>query len=584
MSAIITRKFEQWCAERTAANLPARADTFIFAFVPGLDPDGEMDRDEALPPAGQIMHRAPVAQHGLINTDAVAYSVVLDTTVGDFDYNWIGLLDAASGTLCMIVHTRTQKKIATSGQSQGNTLTRTLVMEFDGAAAASQITVTAATWQIDFSGRIFGQDDQLRLANREVYGDGAFFDDGFLVVRNGDTYTATAGRGYVGGIRATLAANIAVSIPAKPTTVWADVSWQGATTSRWSSRVALTAADNLADYTDAQGFPHYVTQLARINVDGSVTDLRRVGAIDDRYLKKSGDTMAGPLTLKSTITADYYGTTQDLYPIGSGGFAHQFDAVAPFYQPVFNWESGPGGHYVPLIKGKGNRKGKGWPTTISYGYLLPGVDEHAHPVIHAIGDGGVECIWEFNTQTGGINSKAGQFAVLTDTLIAPVPWAGSTPPAGYVAMVGQSFDTTAYPRTAQVFPNGVIPDMRGQTIKGMPDGRGPLTFEADGNKYHGHGLEIDGADLGTKQTTANGAYQLKLRSYRSNTSLDGGESSRHTIDQDRGFTDFGLIERIPDHVHDVPIGWHGHTGRVNPDGNPETTVKNIAFNYIVRLA
>ncbi|CAI1861771.1 MULTISPECIES: phage tail-collar fiber domain-containing protein [Serratia] len=294
MSAIITRKFEQWCAERTAANLPARPDTFIFAFVPGQDPEGEMDRDEALPPVSQIMYQAPVAQHGLINTDAVAYSVVMDTSVGDFEYNWIGLQDAASGTLCMVVHTRTQKKIATSGQNQGNTLTRTLVMEFNGAASASQITVNASTWQIDFSARIFGQDEQLRLANWEVYGQGAFFGDAFLIVRNGDTFTATAGRGYVGGIRTELATDLPVVVTTKPTTVWADVSWQGATTSRWSARIALTTADNLSDYSDAQGYRHYVTALASIAADGSVTDLRKKGSqgeqeADREFLRKAAN-------------------------------------------------------------------------------------------------------------------------------------------------------------------------------------------------------------------------------------------------------------------------------------------------------
>ncbi|HGC2422162.1 TPA: tail fiber protein, partial [Escherichia coli] len=29
---------------------------------------------------------------------------------------------------------------------------------------------------------------------------------------------------------------------------------------------------------------------------------------------------------------------------------------------------------------------------------------------------------------------------------------------------------------------------------------------------------------------------------------------------------------------------HGHTITVNPTGNTENTVKNIAYNYIVRLA
>lgn len=44
------------------------------------------------------------------------------------------------------------------------------------------------------------------------------------------------------------------------------------------------------------------------------------------------------------------------------------------------------------MKGRATRKGKGGPTAVSYGYLLPGKNEHAHPVIHAQGDGGVECI------------------------------------------------------------------------------------------------------------------------------------------------------------------------------------------------
>ncbi|MEK9055030.1 hypothetical protein P2S09_23390, partial [Escherichia coli] len=38
------------------------------------------------------------------------------------------------------------------------------------------------------------------------------------------------------------------------------------------------------------------------------------------------------------------------------------------------------------------------------------------------------------------------------------------------------------------------------------------------------------------------------------------------------------------HTHSVAIGSHGHTITVNAAGNVENTVKNIAFNYIVRLA
>lgn len=38
------------------------------------------------------------------------------------------------------------------------------------------------------------------------------------------------------------------------------------------------------------------------------------------------------------------------------------------------------------------------------------------------------------------------------------------------------------------------------------------------------------------------------------------------------------------HTHTVAIGSHGHTITVNATGNTENTVKNVAFNYIVRLA
>ncbi|WP_159236364.1 phage tail-collar fiber domain-containing protein [Raoultella terrigena] len=199
MSAIITRKYEQWAAGRTAQNLPARPDTFVFAYIPGQDPEAEVSRDEQMPPQASIVYTAPVMQYGMLNTDAVVFSVVMDTTVGDFDYNWIALLDQTSNTLCMIVHTRTQRKIATSGQAQGNTLTRTLAMEFNGAAGTTQINVTPQTWQIDYAARLSGIDERQRLAGLDIYGAGAFFGDSFLITRTGETYQAAAGVGYQTG-------------------------------------------------------------------------------------------------------------------------------------------------------------------------------------------------------------------------------------------------------------------------------------------------------------------------------------------------------------------------------------------------
>ncbi|EFT2105095.1 phage tail protein, partial [Escherichia coli] len=64
---------------------------------------------------------------------------------------------------------------------------------------------------------------------------------------------------------------------------------------------------------------------------------------------------------------------------------------------------------------------------------------------------------------------------------APIPWPSDTVPSGYALMQGQTFDKSAYPKLAVAYPSGVIPDMRGWTIKGKPgSGRAVLSQEQDG--------------------------------------------------------------------------------------------------------
>ncbi|MCG0040677.1 tail fiber protein, partial [Escherichia coli] len=73
----------------------------------------------------------------------------------------------------------------------------------------------------------------------------------------------------------------------------------------------------------------------------------------------------------------------------------------------------------------------------------------------------------------------------------PLPWPSDTPPAGYAIMQGQTFDKAAYPKLAIAYPSGVIPDMRGWTIKGKPaSGRAVLSQEQDGIKSHTHSASV----------------------------------------------------------------------------------------------
>ncbi|EDH6963588.1 shikimate transporter [Salmonella enterica subsp. enterica serovar Montevideo] len=178
----------------------------------------------------------------------------------------------------------------------------------------------------------------------------------------------------------------------------------------------------------------------------------------------------------------------------------------------------------------------------------------------------------------------------------PLPWPSDTIPAGYALMQGQTFDKDVYPLLAIAYPSGVIPDLRKLVIKGAGNGRSALSYEADGNKSHTHGARAQDTDLGTKSTSS---FDYGTKS--SNTTgghnhsaggIYGGDSiggkSRVQHDGNNQLTswngDHAHTTWIGPHDHTVYIGPHGHVVIVDAEGNVETTVKNIAFNYIVRLA
>ncbi|SQR24709.1 side tail fiber protein of prophage [Escherichia coli] len=226
---------------------------------------------------------------------------------------------------------------------------------------------------------------------------------------------------------------------------------------------------------------------------------------------------------------------------------------------------------------------------------------------------------------------------------APIPWPSDTVPSGYALMQGQTFDKSAYPKLAVAYPSGVIPDMRGWTIKGKPaSGRAVLSQEQDGIKSHTHSASASSTDLGTKNTssfdygtkstnntgahthsisgTANsaGAHQHKSsgafggtntsifpNGYTAISNLSAGimsttSGSGQTRNAGKTSSDGAHTHSLSGtaasagahahtvsigaHTHSVAIGSHGHTITVNAAGNAENTVKNIAFNYIVRLA
>ncbi|EOX5286391.1 phage tail protein, partial [Escherichia coli] len=182
---------------------------------------------------------------------------------------------------------------------------------------------------------------------------------------------------------------------------------------------------------------------------------------------------------------------------------------------------------------------------------------------------------------------------------APIPWPSDTVPSGYALMQGQTFDKSAYPKLAAAYPSGVIPDMRGWTIKGKPaSGRAVLSQEQDGIKSHTHSASASSTDLGTKTTSSfdygtkssnatgdhnhsRGTMEITgtLGYFRSDSGNFYTASGAFTLGGSapaHGFTGSQFTYGVPvnfnasrtwsgatsttgNHAHSVPIGAHAHS-------------------------
>ncbi|HFI7481169.1 TPA: tail fiber protein [Escherichia coli] len=138
----------------------------------------------------------------------------------------------------------------------------------------------------------------------------------------------------------------------------------------------------------------------------------------------------------------------------------------------------------------------------------------------------------------------------------PVPYPLATPPTGWLKCNGSTFNLSSYPALAAVFPSGVLPDLRGEFIRGWDDGRG-----VDPSR-----------NLGSSQTDQlqnHGHSNLRL----SFAAAGGGNGA--LPDGSQPLTGDG------DAVG--PVSSTNFAGG-QPRVGAETRPRNIAFNYIVRAA
>ncbi|MFJ1219401.1 phage tail protein [Yersinia enterocolitica] len=143
----------------------------------------------------------------------------------------------------------------------------------------------------------------------------------------------------------------------------------------------------------------------------------------------------------------------------------------------------------------------------------------------------------------------------------PQPWPLATPPAGWIICNGQQFDKARCPQLAKVYPNGVLPDLRGVFIRGWDNGR-----NLDGGRTL---LSFQGDAI----RNITGYYVQRLAG---NSYWDGCGGAFYQEGNAFGH-------------HVINDGGNGATtkrfdaSRVVPTANENRPV-NMAFNYIVRAA
>ncbi|RNM21088.1 phage tail protein [Dickeya undicola] len=160
---------------------------------------------------------------------------------------------------------------------------------------------------------------------------------------------------------------------------------------------------------------------------------------------------------------------------------------------------------------------------------------------------------------------------INDIVGIPLPWPQATAPAGWLKCNGQTFDKNLYPRLAQVYPSGVLPDLRGEFIRGWDDGRGVdnsrtlLSLQTDAIRNI---VGQTGLILTSRITVGAGAITELSRNYYPvyNGTPIGSVN-------DNGSTETVYREMVA--AFDA--------SKVVPTAS-ENRPRNIAFNYIVRAA
>ncbi|MCC8464275.1 tail fiber protein [Photorhabdus bodei] len=149
---------------------------------------------------------------------------------------------------------------------------------------------------------------------------------------------------------------------------------------------------------------------------------------------------------------------------------------------------------------------------------------------------------------------------------SPIPWPLPHPPFGYFICNGSPFNKLQYPKLAEAYPSGRLPDLRGEFIRGWDDnrgvdgGRGLLSWQGDAIRNITGSTQVIHAQMGGAPQTpiVNGVMASSRYATPETRSANGGSST------DLTFFDIDASRQVPTANENRP--------------------RNVAFNYIVKAA
>lgn len=268
---------EIFIADKVLATEKYKVDKFIFANIAGIDAGTVVDKEQGMPDPGDIVDIVNVTQEGKTSANQIIYSVFLDNSYGDYEFNWIGLYCSQSDVIVAVATLDIVNKLKEiPGTQVGNNVVRSYAMEFDNAAIVTNITVEAESWMLDIGPYLEKVEVRIIETNKAAFGDVFVERSAFDINDIGSGfYDIYGGWGVFKGLFYRQEGNFNFQKHAtNETVVYVDVYVQG---DMGGKEVALDFVVEKfgaahPDYVDVSGVQHYLIELGRIDPAGAVTD------------------------------------------------------------------------------------------------------------------------------------------------------------------------------------------------------------------------------------------------------------------------------------------------------------------------